>query len=181
MQASRVGSMPLQQGSLSSQGRAAGFDHQQCVWRSVRACRRSDLSSVRRCRVCAIRLRISPLRGRVPHHWFLQGSPKKGVERKDRLYEAQHRPCRVVSSGTGNGCAGQHRLQEGRVTSPCVLAYLARTRKIQRYPFGNRRVLWARWCVTSGYHPAPIADDLTFAIEPPKEPDVVETDQEVLT
>jgi hypothetical protein len=28
--------------------------------------------------------------------------------------------------------------------------------------------------------PAPIADDLTFAIEPPKEPDVVEADQEAL-
>ena len=28
--------------------------------------------------------------------------------------------------------------------------------------------------------PAPIADDLTFVIEPPKEPDVVEADQEAL-
>jgi hypothetical protein len=28
--------------------------------------------------------------------------------------------------------------------------------------------------------PAPIADDLTFAIEPPKEPDVVDVDQETL-
>jgi len=75
----------------------------------------------------------SPLRGRVSHHWFLQGSSKKGVERKDRLHEAQHRPCRVVTGGTSNGCAGQYRLQEGAVTSPCVLACLVRTRKIQRY------------------------------------------------
>ncbi|WP_201388559.1 hypothetical protein [Ktedonobacter sp. SOSP1-52] len=29
--------------------------------------------------------------------------------------------------------------------------------------------------------PTPIADDLTFAIEPPKEPDVVEDDQEALS
>ena len=41
---------------------------------------------MRRCRVCAIRLRVPPLRGRVPHHWFFQGSAKKDVERKDRLH-----------------------------------------------------------------------------------------------
>src|SRR5256714_7355694 len=112
--------MPLQQGSPSSQGRPAGIDNQQYVWRRVRACRRAGLSRVRRCRVCAIWLRVPPLRGRVPDHWFVQGSPQKGVERKDRLHGAQHRPCRVVTGGTVNGCTGQHRLQEGAVTSPCV-------------------------------------------------------------
>src|SRR5260370_10038183 len=86
--------------------------------------------------------------------WFLTGStdehahllmvavPQKGVERKDRLHEAQHRPCRVVTGGTGNGCAGQHRLQEGAVTSPCVFGNQADRSRVKRpspFPPGGRQ------------------------------------------
>ena len=48
--------------------------------------------------------------------WPTQKVGEQTSQGKDRLQEAQHRPCRVVTGGTGNGCAGQHRLQEGAVT-----------------------------------------------------------------
>src|SRR5207248_9265918 len=171
--------MPLQQASLWSQGRPAGLDNQQCLWHRVRACRGAGLSLVRRCRLCAIGLRIPPLRGRVPQHWFLQGSAKKGVERKDRLHEAQHRPCRVGTGGTENGGVGQHRLQEGAVTSPCVfgvplmpLSWLSQSADVS--PRGRLKVNPCLCTVSSGQHAvsgrkdlaAQGADLMTYSFDP---------------
>jgi hypothetical protein len=65
-------------------------------------------------------------------------------------------------------------MSEGLIPTIDELAALSpyQTKHIKR--FGNYELDLAAV-------PAPIADDLTFAIEPPEEPGVVEADQEALS
>ena len=105
-----AGPLPLPAGTVRRHGRPPGGADQQRVWRRLRRGRRHRLPGVRHRRLCALRLRVSPLRWRAFHRRDHQRVPAQSLDGRVQVCHARSRQSGKIGSGAGHRRRRRHRV-----------------------------------------------------------------------